>query len=374
MPFSFNGSPTHSLGVEVELQLVDAQTLALSNRAAELLSRVPGAWADKFKPEFMQCYCEINTDVCQTVGQVERDLTEKLDWAQQAAAEMGLRLVWAGTHPFSKWDEQQITPGERYAWLLDTMQEAARRLLIFGLHVHVGVDSGDKAIHMIDRLLRHLPTLLALSANSPMWYGRDTGMASYRSKTIEALPISGLPPAMRNWSEYVWLVDRLIDAGFIKSVREVWWDVRPHGGFGTLELRIMDMPLNLRHLLGLVALSQSLIASLSHEIEHGVYLTECHPMIAAQNKWHAGRYGMQASFVDPDTMTAISATASARRLIASCRPFAERLGCAEHLANLDDILTAGTGAQRQREASRRGGDMRQVARFLTDQHHAQPVS
>jgi carboxylate-amine ligase len=364
---AFKGNERFSLGVELELQLVDAETGALSSAIDEVLDRVPAPWKEKVKPEFMQSYCEINTDVCYTVGEVERDLTEKLDWLETVANELGLRIIWSGTHPFSRWDDQQVSEGERYAWLLEAMQDVGRRLLVFGLHIHVGVTSGDKAIQMCDRLLRHLPTLLALSVNSPMWCGRDTGMASYRSKILEALPTAGLPQTMRNWSEYVWLVDHLISTGFIRSVRENWWDVRPHGDFGTVEVRVMDMPLNLQHTLGLVALTQSLVAAISDHIDRGAYLYDCHPMVARQNKWQAARYGMDAVFVDPDSMSAIPARQTAANLADRVKPFAERLACLEHLGYMDDILTGGPGAARQRTVYASTGDMKPVVQFLVEQ-------
>jgi carboxylate-amine ligase len=247
------------------------------------------------------------------------------------------------------------------------MQDIARRLLIFGLHVHVGVDSGDKAIHLCDRLLKHLPPLLALSANSPFFCSRDTGLQSYRSKVIEALPTAGMPTPMRNWSEYVWLINHLINTKFISSNREIWWDVRPHAGFGTVEMRVMDMPLNLRHTLGIVALTQSLIAAISDHIDEGAYQFDTHPMIAKQNKWHAARYGMDASFVDFDTMQAVPAKTIIRRMIERCEPYADKLGCLTHLHGLDDILTNGTGSQRQRKAFEQSGDLRDVVRMLVEQ-------
>jgi carboxylate-amine ligase len=367
MPYTFHGNDSHTLGVEVELQLVDAESLGLASSIQPLLERVPERWRDAFKPEFMQSYCEINTGVCRSVNDVERDLSEKLQWANEEAERMGLRFVWSGAHPFSRWEDQQISPGDRYAWLMDTMQYVARRLVCFGLHVHVGVDSGDKAIQMCDRLLRHLPTLLALSANSPMWCGRDTGMESHRSKIMEALPTAGLPHPMRNWSEYVWLVNHLIETGFIDSIREIWWDVRPHNGFGTVEVRIMDQPLCMRHLLGLVALTQSLVAGISADIDKGAYLYDSHPLIAKHNKWHAARYGMAATFVDFDTMQAVPARQIVRRLIDHCSPFAEKLGCIEELGYLDDVIQNGTGAERQRKVYEESGDMRDVVRFLIEQ-------
>jgi carboxylate-amine ligase len=367
MPLVFHGNSSFTLGVELELQLVDAETGALTSAITEILGRVPAPWAEKIKPEFMQSYCEINTDVCRTVGDVERDLTEKLDWMMTAANDMGLRVLWAGTHPFSRWDDQNVTEGERYAWLLETMQDIGRRLLVFGLHVHVGVTSGDKAIQMCDRLLKHLPTLLALSSNSPFWCGRDTGMGSYRSKILEALPTAGLPQTMRNWSEYVWLVEHLISTGFIRSVRENWWDVRPHHEFGTVEIRVMDMPMNLSHTLGLVALTQSLVAAISDNIDRGAYQYDCHPMVARQNKWQAARYGMDAVFVDPDTMGAVPARQTSLRLLDRVRPFAERLDCAPYLSSIEDIVTHGSGAARQRAVYASGGEMNHVVRFLMDQ-------
>jgi glutamate---cysteine ligase / carboxylate-amine ligase len=367
MPQVFRSNPSFTLGVELELQLVDAKTGALSNSIQSILERVPAHWKESIKPEFMQSYCEINTGICQTVKDVESDLTEKLMWATDVAEEHGLQFVWSGTHPFSRWEHQKISPGERYAWLLEAMQDVARRMLIFGLHVHVGVDSGDKAIHMCDRLLRHIPTLLAISANSPYWCGRDSGLQSYRSKIIEALPTAGLPQPMRNWSEYVWLIDHMIKTRFISSIREIWWDVRPHAGFGTVEMRIMDMPLNMRHTLGLVALTQSLIASISDRIDNGAYQYDIHPMMAKQNRWHASRYGLDASFVDFETMQAVPARVMAQKLIERCEPFAEKLGCLTHLHYLNDIIANGTGAQRQRKIYEQTGDLRDVVKFLVDQ-------
>ena len=198
----------------------------------------------------MQCVLEINTGVCETVGEAERDLRGKIAIVEAACDALGLRLWWGATHPFSSWLDQRITPDDRYLQLVNLLQEMARRLVTFGLHVHVGVDSGDKAVMICDRIMRHLPTLLALSVSSPFWEGRKTGLHSHRSKVMEGLPTAGLPTLMRNWSEYVWLVNHMIDTGFINTIREIWWDVRPHHNFGTVEVRVCDMPGNLQDTLG----------------------------------------------------------------------------------------------------------------------------
>ena len=168
------------------------------------------------------------------------------------------------------------------------LQDMGRQLVTFGLHVHVGVDSGDKAVMICDRIMRHLPTLLALSCNSPWWDNRVTGLHSHRSKIMESLPTAGLPPLMRNWSEYVWLVNHLIETGFITTIRDIWWDVRPHHNFGTVEVRVCDMPGSLDDVLAITALIQCLVYGLSEEIDGGTYQHDHHPMMVRQNKWRRG--------------------------------------------------------------------------------------
>ena len=219
--FEFESNDRHSLGVELELGLVDAESMALSSAIEEILRRLPDDDMSSFKPELMQCTIEINTDVCYSVGEAEADLRRKLLQIEQISDELGIRLWWGATHPFSRWSEQKVTPNERYESLVHLLQEMARRLVTFGLHVHVGVDSGDKAVMICDRMMQFLPTLLALSCSSPFWENRSTGLQSHRSKVMEGLPTAGLPTLMRNWSEYVWLVNHMVDTGFINTIREI---------------------------------------------------------------------------------------------------------------------------------------------------------
>lgn len=362
----FNSSPEHTIGVEIELGLVDKKSGALVNEIDFLMDACPEKWKDSVKHEFMQSYCEFNTGVCHTVDEVRADFAEKLQWGYDIAEQRNMTFLWSGTHPFSHWEDQKLSPGERYEWLMNTMQYVSRRLVVFGLHVHVGVDSGDKAIQMCDRLLRHLPTLLALSSNSPHWLGNDTGLHTYRSKLMESLPTAGMPETLRNWSEYIWLIEHLTSTGFIHSPNEIWWDVRPSPRFGTVEIRVMDTPINMKHLLGLVALCQSLIAGISEQIDRGAYLYDSHPMIARQNKWHAVRYGMDASFVDFDTMLAVPARQVARRLLDKCAPHAERLGCIKELGYIEEIIEQGSGADTQNHAWEKTGDMHQVVDRILD--------
>lgn len=366
MPRKFKPSPEHTIGVEIELGLIDKNTLELSNKIDCILDACPKKWNDAVKHEFMQSYCEFNTGVCKTVDDVRVDFAEKLKWGYEIAAANGQTFLWSGTHPSSSWNDQLLSPGERYEWLMQTMQYVARRLVVFGLHVHVGVDSGDKAIQMSDRLLRHVPTLLALSSNSPHWGGIDTGLSSYRSKLMESLPTAGQAETLRNWSEYNWLIEHLISTGFIHTAQEIWWDVRPCPHFGTIELRIMDTPVNMKHLLGLVAAVQCIVAGISEDIDRGAYLYDSHPMIARQNKWQAARYGMEANFVDFDTMLAVPARQVARRLVDHCEPWAARLGCATELKYLDDIIEHGSGAAIQKKTHQKTQDMKQVVQSVLD--------
>lgn len=360
----FNPSAQPTVGVEIELALVDAQTLALCSKNAAILNRIPQKYANKIKPELMQCYVELNTDVCESLAEVEADLKAKLRVLSKAAAAENTRLYWSGTHPFSTWREQKITPNERYMGLVNLLQDTARQLVTFGLHVHVGVNSGDKAIMICDRILRYLPVLLALSCNSPFWEGRVTGLHSWRSKIMEGLPTAGLPPLMRNWSEYVWLINHLIDTGYIESIREIWWDVRPHHAFGTVEVRICDMPGSLGDTLGLVALIQCLVYALSDQIDQGIYQHDCHPMLIRQNKWHASRYGIEAQLVDSTSHNLKSVPQIAEELVDGLLPTAEHLNCVSFLKRVLDMVHRPTWAQRQMDLLTRTGDPATVVRHL----------
>jgi carboxylate-amine ligase len=248
--------------------------------------------------------------------------------------------------------------------LIELLQETARRLVTFGLHVHVGVDSGDKAIMICDRIMQHLPTLLALSVNSPFWQGRNTGLHSQRVKVMETLPTAGLPPLMRNWSEYTWLLNHMVQTGFIKTIREIWWDVRPHHNFGTVEVRICDMPHKLRDVLGLTALIQCLVYDLSEEIDRGTYQYDCHPFMVRQNKWRACRYGMQARLVDPGTYQALPARQVVHSLIDRLEYRAQELGCATYLQSVREMADQPTGSVRQFQLFQETHDLPEVVRRM----------
>ena len=362
--FAANDKPT--LGVELELGLVDAQTMELSSSMENMLEALPPHQRGVIKPELLQSVLEINTEVCETVREAGEDLRRSLALVERTADQLGLRVWWGGTHPFSRWIDQKTTADERYQGLVESLQDMARKLVTFGLHVHVGVDSGDKAVLICERIMQHLPTLLALSSSSPYWEGRDTGLHSERSKIMEGLPTAGLPTLMRNWSEYVWLVNHMVGTGFITTIREIWWDVRPHHNFGTVEVRVCDMPGNLNDVLALTALVQCLVKSLSDEIDNGTYQHNSHPMLVQQNKWRAARFGIHAELVDSLTYYTQPVAGLVDDLVRSLWTTAEELGCTMELEHCRAIATGPSAAQRQRALYAQTHDFVEVVKRLTE--------
>ncbi len=364
---NFNSNSEPTLGIELELGLVDAQSMGLASQVNQVLAQLPSGDGapDCFKPELMQSFIEVNTGICQTVVEAEADLREKLRLVESVTDSLGLRLWWGGTHPFSHWDDQQVTPNDRYFQLVNLLQDLARRLVTFGLHVHVGVDSGDKAVMICDRIMRHLPTLLALTSSSPFWEGRNTGLQSYRSKIMEGLPTAGLPTLMRNWSEYVWLVNHMVETGFINTIREIWWDVRPHYDFGTVEVRVCDMPGNLADSMAVAALIQCLVKALSNEIDHGAYQHDCHPMMVRQNKWRAARFGTHAELVDAFTHQVQPVSLVVEKLVGDLRFAAEELDCVDYLERCVEIARGPSWADRQLAIYEETGDHAEIVKRLT---------
>lgn len=366
LAFARNDRP--SLGVEIELQMVDSETMALANRISDVLAVLPDDAKGFVKPELMQSYLEINTGVCTTVSEAGTDLLGKLKVVEQVMDGLGLKLFWAGSHPFSSWQDQKVTVDERYHRLVDLMQDVARRLLTFGLHVHVGVETGDKAIAVCDRMMKYLPLLLSLSSNSPFWENRNTGLHSNRSKVMEGLPTAGLPNRMRNWSEYVWLINHLKSTGFINTIREIWWDIRPHHNFGTVEVRICDMPPSLDHVLAITALVQCMIVSISREIDEGTFQADYHPTMVQQNKWRATRYGANAELVSTQNFRRKSVNQVTLDLIERLTPIAEELNCLPQLQSLADVVP-NSGSNQQLEIYERTGDSAAVIREMIEKNH-----
>jgi carboxylate-amine ligase len=361
----FNSSPRSSLGVEWELMLVDRETRELTSGAAEILDELhPDGEHPTAKKELLQSTIEVITGICSDVGEATADLSRTLEQLVPLAEARGLGMMCAGTHPITNWRTQQISDHPRYAKLVDDMQWLARRMQIFGVHVHVGVRSPDKAIAMVNALQAYIPHFLALSASSPYWAGTETGLASARSKVFEGLPTAGLPQQVEGWSGFERYMETLIKTETIASIKEVWWDIRPHPVFGTVELRICDGLPTLAEVGMVAALSQCLVEMMDREIDKGYTLPTPRRWVVQENKWRAARYGLDAKIIVSEDSTQPICDALTE-LVQDLRPTAERLGCAEQLAMVQDVLDGGGSYQRQRAvAAASGGDLTAVVDSL----------
>ncbi|MEL7171015.1 MAG: glutamate--cysteine ligase, partial [Bacteroidota bacterium] len=334
------------LGVELEVQIVDPTTFNLTSGSTQILDRVGDH--PRIKQELTQSTVEIITGICDTVADARADLSETFGTLYDIGDELGFTFASAAMHPFAQWREQDIFPNERYEQLVQRIQWPARRLLIYGLHVHVGVESGEKAIAVMNGLTTFLPHLLALSASSPYADHEDSGLASTRTKIFEGMPTAGLPYRLANYSEFQQFMNTLIRAGAIQTIREIWWDIRPHPGFGTLEIRICDAPSTLTETMALVALVQSLVVWLSECYDKGHPMTILRPWIVRENKWRACRNGLDAVVITSNTGDQRPLRESIPALLAELESYAHRLHCFAELQTVRRILQRGASYERQR--------------------------
>jgi carboxylate-amine ligase len=365
---AFNASDGPTLGVEVELEVVDRETRELASHGTAMLEELgaghPGGEHPKAKHELFECTIEIITGITNNAGEARRDLEATLAEVGGVAAERNLALMCSGTHPFSSWRDQIISPNPRYARLIDEMAWVAERLQIFGVHFHVGVRTAEKAVAIANALAGYIPHFLALSASSPYWNGRDTGMASCRSKVFEALPTAGLPEPIESWDDFEAFMETLVSAEAISTIREVWWDIRPHPDFGTVELRMCDGIPTMGEIAALAALAQSLVGWLDSLIDRGYRLPVPREWIVRQNKWRAARYGLDAELIEDESGSRQHVRDAVRDLLEELGPTARRLGSSDELASVRRILDAGSSASRQRAVVAAGGSMQDVVDHL----------
>ncbi len=361
-PIAFVPSPERTIGIEMEVSLVDPATGALVPKAKEILEALDGD--ANVKPELFQSIVEVNTGVCHTVAEARSDLAARLARVREVAREMGCELICTGTHPMTNWSEVPISPDARYLGLVDRMRWPARRLLICGIHVHVGVPSGEHAIALTNALSCFIPHFLALSASSPFWAGRDTGLASSRSKIFEGLPTAGLPPRLTNWAEFVTLMRTLLSAQTITSIREVWWDIRPHPNFGTIELRMCDGMNTLSEIAAVTALAQSMVEYLVNQYDTGEPLPEMKRWTLAENRWRAARFAIDADIIRNERGDQIPLRQHIREWVDHLVPTAQSLGCEAELKDVLKILDHGPSYRRQRAWYESHGDVAAVVQEL----------
>ena len=366
MEHRFTG-PSYTLGIEEELMIVDAETLDLTNSIEGLLADLEDIPKDgHVQPELMESVCEIATTPCRDTREAGQQLRALRRTVQQVASERGLAIGSAGTHPFAMWEDQRIVSRPRYRDLIAGLQFVARQEIIFGIHVHVGVDDPDKAVHVANGMRVHLPLLLALSANSPFWRGAETGLDSTRTPIFRAFPRVGIPPRYEDWRDYSDRIEFMTGCKVIRDYTYLWYDVRPHPNLGTVEIRVMDSQTRVEHTLALAAMVQAMVKELSEHFDAGNKLSRYPYEMLDENKWLAARHGLEGSLVDLPGTGRVPVPELTRRLIERLRPHADALGSLEDFRQLEDLLENGNGAERQSVVYAANHDLREVVREIVD--------
>jgi len=341
----FNSSPEPTIGVEIELQLVDKKNLNLKNISSKILAEVSEEFSNNIKCELIESMIEINTNICSNVKEVENDIRKILNHLDEILKNYETEINCTSLHPFAIGKNQIITDNPRYKRIMKDLQMVGKRFISQGLHVHIAIDNPEVAIKVNNALRIYLPLLLSLSTSSPFFEGEDTGLYSYRTKLFEALPLAGMPDYLNNWNHFENLTEQLEGAGIINSVKDLWWDVRPHPGFGTIEIRVCDIPINYKEIIGLVALIQALVVTLIKLEPH----QDTHIQILQSNKWQAARYGLEGIFVDPKTFKKLSMRKAIEDLYTLVEPAIASLGSKKYCNILEEILISGTGSKKQRK-------------------------
>ncbi|MDW7773695.1 MAG: YbdK family carboxylate-amine ligase [Desulfobulbaceae bacterium] len=345
----FTPSAPFTLGVELEFQILDPNSLELVPRAGNLFAQMPEPEKKKIAMEFLQSIFEIQTGICHSIDEVEQDLAHMIRVAEDAAYTGGCFLFASGIHPFSRPERQLVTENERYRNIMAELQYVGRQFISQGLHVHIGMPDGDTTVRICDIIQGYLPLLVALSTSSPYFKGEDTGLASYRTKLFEALPLAGIADYLGCWRIYEEKILKLHRAGIIKEVRDLWWEVRPSPYFGTLEVRVCDMPSSFQDILALTALTQAMAAFLH---QHAFAPGRIDPQLLRYNKWQAARHGLNGFFVDPGPLFSgerLAARTAVDRLLLSLEPVMQELGSAKWCGRIQNILDHGTSSDRQRK-------------------------
>jgi len=356
MEHNFTG-PAYTLGIEEELMILDAESLELVNAIESLLEAAP---AGEIKPELMESVLEVSTDPCRTAAEAGEQLRALRRQVRDRAMSKNMTIGAAGTHPFAMWEDQRIVARPRYRDLVSALRFVARQELIFGVHVHVGLDDPDKAIHVANGMRVHMPILLGLSANSPFWRADVTGLASTRTPIFRAFPRVGIPPTYRDWEDYEKRIDFMIRSRVIEDYTYLWHDVRPHPNFGTVEVRVMDSQTRVEHTIGLAALVQALVRELAEHFDAGKRLSRYPFEMLDENKWLAARHGLDGELVDLPRWERVSARELARRLLDRLREHCQDLGSLDDLEAVEDLLERGNGAARQVVVYEANHDLREV--------------
>jgi carboxylate-amine ligase len=357
--------PSLSLGIEEEYQTIDPETRDLrSHIASEILPKAKRALHEAVKPEMHQAVIEVGTKVCRDIKEAREDILLLRREMITLASQNGLLLASASTHPFADWKLQEIYPDERYRRVLEEMQMIARANLVFGLHVHVGVEDRNTAIHIMNSMRYFLPHILALSSNSPFWMGIPTGFKSYRSKVFERFPRTGIPDVFANWADYETFVSLLVKTGCIDNGKKIWWDIRPHPHFDTLEVRVCDIPMRLDETLAIAALIQATVAMLYKLHASNKSYRIYGRALIMENKFRAARYGLDGMLIDFGKEEEVPLRQLILEYLDLIDDAVEELGSRDEINYIHQMLEMGTGADRQLKVYEETGDLKKVMDYI----------
>ncbi len=357
MDHHFDG-PRYTVGIEEELMILDASSLDLTSAIDSILGEEPPA--GEIKPELLESVLEIATSPCPDIPAAGEELVALRALVRDRAAAAGLRIGASGTHPFARWEDQRVVSDDRYRGLIRSLGFVARQELVFGMHVHVGMADPEETVQVANNLRPHIPLLIALSANSPLWRGEQTGLMSSRVPIFRAFPRVGLPPLFHGWQDFERRVEMLVANGIIEDYTYLWYDVRPHPRLGTIEVRAMDSQTRVEHTVALAALVVTLVRHLTEESRAGADTVDPPWEVLDENRWLAARHGLQAELLDHVSGRCRGVRELTAELLETLLPHALELGCAEELQGVEDLLRAGNGALRQQmvyEANRDLGDL-----------------
>ena len=358
-----------TLGIEEEFQIIDPKTRALKSHVHHLIKDGTGILKDQLKPELHQSIIEVGTAICADIQEARREVVELRSNLAALARRNGMTIAAAGTHPFSHWKDQKITPHPRYKEIIEDMQQVARANLIFGLHVHVGIEDRETAIHIMNAARYFLPHIFALSTNSPFWQGRNTGFKSYRSKIFDRFPRTGIPDHFGSLGEYEAYLKLLIKTRCIDNAKKIWWDIRMHPFFDTLEYRICDVPMRIDETITLAALFQAVTVRLYKLIKQNLGFRLYRRLLINENKWRAARYGISGKLIDFGKSEEVETASLIHELLEFIDPVVDELGIRQELAYVHEILRNGTGADRQLEVWKQSNDLKAVVDHIVEETH-----
>ncbi|MBE2281643.1 MAG: carboxylate-amine ligase [Ignavibacteriaceae bacterium] len=362
-------SPTFSLGIEEEFQIVDPETRELKSHIQQIIEDGELFLKEYVKPEMHQSVVEMGTGVCRDIKEAKVEVFKLRSALASLAIKKGLRIAAAGTHPFSHWKDQRITEHPRYKQVVDDMQLVARANLIFGLHVHVGCEDREVAIHIMNAARYFLPHIFALSTNSPFWVGRNTGFRSYRVKVFDRFPRTGIPDYFNSVSEYDNYINLLVKTNCIDNAKKIWWDIRLHPFFPTIEFRICDIPMRAEETIALTALMQAVVVKLYKLIRQNLGFRLYRRALIAENKWRASRYGISGKLIDFGRKEEVPTKDLIQELLDFVDDVLDELGSREEIAGVHKIMEMGTGADRQLTVWEQSFDTKNVVDYIIDETH-----